>query len=420
MARVRRYRPSPVLVPESLGAGRGLRQTRSRLDGRPLPAWERALYDRNTVLYDAFPDPRTGAVVALGPPLENLAHAVLPLRASVGGRRVRHRVRRFGRLWTWTFDVGGAGTDPPDLDLAFRNFAASVPIARGETASPRAGVALMTLQKDNLLPWIEDWCRWHHVLHGVDEIALYDNGSANAAEVAAMLEALDLPVSVLLVDWPFPYGTPSNVHNQFAQVGALNHFRARSGAGVRWCLNLDVDEYLVAGPGVSLPAALRDCEKAGTAALLMDSWIVPPHEGQPLLRERRAGLHTFRTRRATRIGMKYAYRPDRIRHNAPHVAHLSTWPGERAARLLHGSVPKLLKRLGPSSASVFRSTGAGKRVRLAGLDELAFFHFRGLNTNWKGARAPSDRMKGFTPVSHVEEPRIRSLAEAAGIPAARR
>lgn len=418
MAHVRRYRPSPVLVPEALGLARRLRRTRSRLDGGPLPESERALYDRNTVLYDAFPGPEPGTAVALGPPLGNLARSILPLRASVGGRPVRHRVRRFGRLQTWTFDVGAAGDGPFDLDLAFRGFSASVPVARRETPSRRAELALMTLQKDNPFPWIGDWCRWHHVLHGVGEVALYDNASASADEAAAMLEALDLPVSVLFVEWPFPYGTPSNMHNQFAQVGALNHFRARFGAGVEWCLNLDVDECLVAGPGVSVPAALREHGEAGTVSVLLDSWIVPPYEGQPPVAERRAGLHEFRSRGPTGSGMKYAYRPARIRHNAPHVAHPATWPGGRLARFLHGSVPKRLGGPGPVAA-LLRGAGLGRGVRLAGLDELAFFHFRGLNTDWKEAEMPGEKTEAFSPASHVKDERIRALAEAAGLPVAR-
>lgn len=410
MARVLRHRPSPVLVPESLGASRRLRRARSRLDGGPLPKSELALYDRSTVLYDAFLGPKPGTVVALGPPLENLARAILPLRASVAGRRVRCRVRKFGQLWTWTFNVGGEDKEPFDLELAFRGFSASVPVGRREAPSRRAEVALMTLQKDNPLPWIEDWCRWHHVLHGVEEIALYDNGSANADELVAMLEALDLPVSVRFVEWPFPYGTPSNAHNQFAQTGALNHFRARFGPGARWCLSLDMDEYLVAGPGISLPTTLRGHGEAGVAAVLLDSWFVPPYEGQPPVAERRAGLHSFRSRGPSGSGMKYAYRPERIRHNAPHAAHPSTWPGERLARFLHASVPKRLGRLGRSAARIFRGAGLGRKVRLASLGDLAFLHFRGLNTDWKEAEKPSGKPQAFNPQAHVKEPRIRDLA----------
>ena len=104
----------------------------------------------------------------------------------------------------------------------------------------------MTLQRNNPLPWILDWCRWHHRLHGASRVILYDNASDNRDDLVAALapDGRGRSTSYSLTG-PSPMG----------QDGVIGISSARPGPKTTTCcglvrpthgaLNLDIDENLV-------------------------------------------------------------------------------------------------------------------------------------------------------------------------------
>ena len=94
-----------------------------------------------------------------------------------------------------------------------------------------------------------DWINWYNRLHDVNRFVLYDNGSANLKNMIKAIKSLDLEVTVVLVDWPFEYGVKPYM---LAQSGALNHCRLYFPVSSGYCINADIDEYLVNESGQSL------------------------------------------------------------------------------------------------------------------------------------------------------------------------
>ena len=81
-----------------------------------------------------------------------------------------------------TSDVDSA--DNPDVDLQVDFPAHSGSTSRsvcpsGMPPRPHVALTLATVQKDNELQWLDDWCAWHHRVHGVGRFVIYDNGSAD-------------------------------------------------------------------------------------------------------------------------------------------------------------------------------------------------------------------------------------------------
>ena len=101
-----------------------------------------------------------------------------------------------------------------------------------------AKLTLVTLQKDNHLCWIKDWCLYYHRVYGVDLIVLYDNGSHNYSELAQELDQLSPDLKIILIQWNFTYSMAT-------QTGALNHCYQSLGHRSRYYLNFDLDEYLI-------------------------------------------------------------------------------------------------------------------------------------------------------------------------------
>lgn len=415
---LRKYQPNAVLIPDDYPLRREF--SAAGKTNVPPDAAELRDYDSRTVFYDVFRYGDGRTVTALGPPPLNLWSEVARVRIFCEGESLPCRRRRYGKICVVAIPLGDGFRERNALTLefVFPSFKATVEVPPPDSHGAHAShVCLLTLQRDNPIPWIEEWCLWHSRLHGISRIVIYDNGSRNLDEVEVLLGGLGDGVDVVLVNWPFPYGPASGGRNRFCQEGALNHYRMLVGRSDAWCLNLDVDEYLVTNAGRTLRQRLEEYEKDATSVVLVDSWIVPGFLGQPETGLRRVGTYSVRERTPRGRGLKYIFRPREVRYNKVHVA----WPGNRMLDAF-ATFPRLHMRLMKFFCThVFRRLAKhellsrlySKRVAVRYIlsDEMRFYHFRGLYTNWKPAVVNADReMRTPDPERHVEDPRIRRLA----------
>ena len=274
------YRPRALALPPRLGLARdvapgedaGIRDLR---------------YDFDTLFYDVFRSPDRRTIVAVGPPLRNLAAALLPLRVRCAGRVLPSASRPFhpeDSVHVLEIDAGEdlfARDGPLELTFEWRAFTQRVVVPPSPlAAAPPVDLTLVTLQKDNPPEWIRNWCLHHHRVHGVRRVVIYDNGSADLRSLTARLADLGPALDVRLVRWRFPYG---DERNPFCQHGALNHCAHAFGARSAFYLNLDVDEYLVNGSGSSLAAYLRR-RLAGGVSLSLAQIVVPARGAAALSR----------------------------------------------------------------------------------------------------------------------------------------
>jgi hypothetical protein len=211
-----------------------------------------AEFDDDTLFFDAFRCGDGRRAVLVGPPLFNLAEplADLAVTALPGGARVPFRLRQLDRHARIT-----AALPEGASALKLNSSLGTVEVALGESGAPRfdGRRVLMTLSKDNPLPWIQDWIRFHRDRHGADAVLLYDNRSSlyGPEELLEALRAVAGLRAAMVVPWPFKYG-PQGTRDgfwdsDFCQNGALEDARWRHLGTAASVLNGDVDE-LVTGP----------------------------------------------------------------------------------------------------------------------------------------------------------------------------
>ena len=212
--------------------------------------------DTRTIFYDVYIDRSTRHLCGIGPALINLKDDIFPLEIFIKKRPIKFALLEVEKL------VFLESKEPIDEDseivefvLRFNKFQCSLKLINSFhhplwSASDENGrLTISTLQKDNPIVWIKDWIRWHCRLYGVRRVILYDNGSSNQQELIKNLRELDTEVEIIFVHWDFPFGLHSN---RYTQRGSLNHCRMRfrpinneKSIDKQYCINLDVDEYLV-------------------------------------------------------------------------------------------------------------------------------------------------------------------------------
>ena len=297
-----KYTPQAVCVPTGVGVERSFA-------GYEIGDELRALCDKTTVFCDVFRVPNSDEVVCIGPPFLNFGH---PHTVRLLGRRRRFVVedkpwgsRRVSILRIiGTSDVNSADDPNVDLQVHFPEFEidAQVRLPRG-VPRPHVALTLATIQKDNDLQWLDDWCTWHHRMHGVGRFVIYDNGSADRDDVYAELASRAEGVALIVVNWDYLFGPPWLHELKFAHAVVLNHCRLLFGPYTHWCINLDVDEYLFNSGSRPLASYLGQMRKPH---VYLPSYIVPMTvDNSP----RRCFDSPFRTAKPATFerGRKYIY-----------------------------------------------------------------------------------------------------------------
>ena len=404
-----KYTPQAVCVPTGVGVERSFA-------GYEIGDELRALCDKTTVFCDVFRVPNRDEVVCIGPPFLNFGH---PHTVRLLGRRRRFVVedkpwgsRRVSILRIiGTSDVNSADDPNVDLQVHFPEFEidAQVRLPRG-VPRPHVALTLATIQKDNDLQWLDDWCTWHHRMHGVGRFVIYDNGSADRDDVYAELASRAEGVALIVVNWDYLFGPPWLHELKFAHAVVLNHCRLLFGPYTHWCINLDVDEYLFNSGSRPLASYLGQMRKPH---VYLPSYIVPMTvDNSP----RRCFDSPFRTASATFERRKYIYRVAGTALAEVHyVVPRKGWiwrsirtvakpvlrvfgvdPGRSLA-----AVRRIAARLTP------RPPGRPGKGDADGSEEptLFFFHFRALNTGWKYPR----RVVPVHPDGHVHDERIAAM-----------
>ena len=166
---------------------------------------------------------------------------------------------------------------------------------------------------------------------------------------------------------------------------------------------------------------LHDCEDNGIVEVLFDSFIVPPHQGQPAIANRRVSSYWFRNRERRGYNLKFAFKPRHIEYVGPHMAY----PKNRVFAKLIG-FPRLYDKTLRFFCRSVRKRLSFKRIfrfffpkqfalRDLSPEEMFFYHFRGLNTNWKPERAFGEEVESFDASRHAFDARIGELFVRAGL-----
>lgn len=245
-------------------------------------------YDDRTVFYEVI---RKGEeLLAVGPPLLNLEASLRRSEVTLGGyapvsiETVPLERSQFTRM---QFPEG----TPADsvLELAGMGVGGPLQVVPAAPAHElfRGRRVLMTLQKDEELPWIVDWATYYSVVHGVDAVLLYDNGSDKYSREELLNSLANVPGLdvIVVVDWSFKYGpqggawvgTAAKWDSDFCQIGAFQDARYRFLQECKGFINADVDELIVTDGSADLFDVLEESEDG--ALEFYGHWVVNAAQG---------------------------------------------------------------------------------------------------------------------------------------------
>ncbi|MDO8359692.1 MAG: hypothetical protein Q7T08_06595 [Devosia sp.] len=330
---------------------------------RPRPQAFLDAFDAQGLVYDCFRHADGRRVLLVGPPPVNLMHhwrgatfAVLPGRSTVRGRfHISVSV-----MITELLDVP---QDAREIEMMFDGASHILPIQPNTSAELSGRRVLFSMNKDNDLAWIREWALFHARLHGTDTVILFDNGSRRYAvgDVEETLRSVLGLTHVAVPVWTQNFGRTDPVVRvdpywaHFPQIAAMSVVLRRYGAAAAGLLNCDIDELARRPEGGSIyDAASRT--KHGLA-VFRGQWIeAVPEAGGPARDHSGFRMRLADPRRALARPNKWALDPRRA-----WVANLGVHPYWHwiAGRPLFGKV-----------------SPAGS----------LYWHFRGINTNWKADR----------------------------------
>ena len=432
------YKPNSVVLSENLRIERQFPEV-EKLKGKNVRL------DTKTIFYDVIHDPKTNRLHGIGPRLLNLKSEIFPLRVYVDHKNVQFRLYEIERLIFFESDtilIGANGlTGSPEkinVKLQFKNFEHVIEIdleweKQYLTQNIDAPLTISTQQKDNCFVWISDWILWHRRLHDVRRVVIYDNGSSDQNVLIKQLESLEPEVQIIFVHWPFPHGLdPYN----FTQRGSLNHCRMKFSIPGGYCINLDIDEYLV---------SLIDQNIVD----YLNSKLEFPSQGVAHLKEMRVpNIVNFRTQdfvprcfdfiyRFQKFGnrpihygnsksnnvqyRKYIYRFDGGWYNDVHlvlsektktVAFSRNYKFPIKFKFLVSKFSWKFKRIFIKGRFVDYPKPTVETVRIND-SELYFYHFLGLSNNWKNL--PVKDSVSYNDKIHVQDPLVATLAQNAGL-----
>ncbi len=420
------YRPNPIRVPDSTEVVRQI------VPETPFTEQEKKRIDTRTLFYDVFKDPHSRQLRAVGPLWFNLKRELMPMQIRVNGKRLNYRLVEIERVaFLETEDMPEDVISGAAVEFRFSTFSATVDLnwtaVEAELRNhAHLKLTMSTLQKENPFEWIKDWLQWHVRLHGVQRLILYDNGSTDRDALVDRLPELEGDAAIVFVDWPYRYGVPPH---EYAQQGSLNHTRLAFPVRGSYCVNLDIDEYLVKRSSGSLVHYLSSrLGDSPLGAVAFSQRLVPNISDSRRERLPRLVDFPYRFKNAgysltgeswNEIGrMKYIYHFDKIGYNATHrTASEKNKEFSMRYSALHRAVFLFRKILRELLGKVIGDRLPKVRIDAchAPPDELFFYHFLGLNTGWNDL--PLIKRIEFDKTIHVSEPLIRELAERAQLDA---
>jgi hypothetical protein len=368
----------------------GLRREAPRPPDDRSPDYE-SLFDHDTLFYDVFHAGDGRRIICLGPPLLNceeaLSEVVFRVPAAKEATIWKYRPPRSHLQPSCQFCLMApeiAAADHLVMELGGRRV--DIPIRPSGYPRFAGRRVLVTLSKDNPLPWIRDWAQFNVRIHGADAVLFYDNGSTayDPAEVRAYLIDLQGVDDVLVVPWKFPYGPGTGRQNKqdsfYCQPGALEHARWRFCGRARGVLNTDIDELVVLRSGASIFDRAERSSKAaivfpgfwveglarpsGKSTIALHTDCVHRQRGQAIMRRMFLFNRLLRT--------KWIVVPERCPDDVDWGVH-DIYPVRRQTRQERGAW-----RLKPR--------------------DVLYRHFRQINTGWK---TPRWLVRPHSPIRHL-------------------
>lgn len=219
-------------------------------------------YDNTTIFYDVFTVGRK--IFLIGPPLLNFMPildtcTIFESNTQKGTKVKVYTEHRDRSQLSWIDipdnikNVSKICFDLSPLQNGKKDYVLSVSLEDEINFNEllKDSKALMTLQLNNPLVWIQDWATFYNRIHQVDTVIIYDNGSSayTVQEIADTVSAVEGIKNICIIQWDFkygpqgkPWGTDAPWDSDFCQIGALQDARLRFLGNSAGMINADIDE----------------------------------------------------------------------------------------------------------------------------------------------------------------------------------
>ncbi|MEM8980120.1 MAG: hypothetical protein AAGD04_11595 [Pseudomonadota bacterium] len=203
-------------------------------------------YDAKTLWYDAIWD--AGRITVVLPKPLNFTKLLRQAQITLDDQPTKiQRFRVFRRHALITLP---APSRAKRLEMKGENWRLSSPVHAAEPELFEGLNAGLMISKDNDLQWIEDWARFHIHHHGLEALALIDNGSTRyePSDILDAMERAGLKAGYV-ARTELPYGPkakpgPYRHGSTFLQTAHLNAMRRRVLSKARAVLQCDLDELV--------------------------------------------------------------------------------------------------------------------------------------------------------------------------------
>ena len=282
------------------------------------------------LFYDVFAVAGRPLILAFGRDLARLRKILGELKIYSGGKQIAYAHSsedgsKIAEPLLWlVIELAAPVEKPMELSFHWPSFSQTVTVGPNPWQSQASIETLITLQKDNAVEWIRDWCLYYHRLHNINRILIYNNKGMIEPELQQMAASLDQGLQVHFVVWPFLWDWDSCSQRVAALsccVGMLNHSYWWLADRAKLFLNFDVDEYLVNDSGKALADFLSSRAKKENRGVYVTGYNVPSIDlGGKLLR-----LRDFRFRGRKLVGhfRKMFYAPLCWGHISNHLLQRS-------------------------------------------------------------------------------------------------
>ena len=253
-----------------------------RLPRAPARTRSPAFMDRfedRVLIYDAFWSKGQTRVLLVCPPPLNLEQQWRDAKISTcpGGDIVPHKLFVSRSSMIVELPHMPANSDSFTLELGGQEFV--VPIQPDFAQEFSASNILFTMNKDNRLEWIEEWARFHHHVHQVNSVILFDNGSQTyrPEDIEKVLLGVAGLEKILVLNWPQKFGMRDSkvlMHPywaHFLQNSSFSVVLRRFGARAAGLLNMDIDELAHPVPGGNVFSQLAN--SASGFHILEGQWV---------------------------------------------------------------------------------------------------------------------------------------------------
>ncbi len=351
---------SPVFLPHE---GRLARLPRKAFFPRPARFF--STFEEKALIYDCFWHGDGSRILLLCPPPMSLGENWRAARFFARGQKLAARF--FKARSSMLVELCGAPSDSIEVEMKFAGMDYTIPVQKNLSQQFAGSKIVFTMNRNNPLEWICEWARFHATMHNANGLILFDNGSDayDCSDIEQALARIAGFEKVLVVSWPYRFGSrdpgvllhPYWAH--FLQNSAFSHVLRRFGAGAHGLLNMDIDELADPVAGSDVFEMARGSPSG--FHVLNGRWVENIMDGQAPARK---PIHTDFTHvlRDIRQGLnarKWALDPSR------------EWLEDLAMQPSWHKIKQMPKSL----------------VRIS--TQGSYWHFRGINTNWKHDRSIS-------------------------------